>query len=350
VIRKVLLLFLLVVVSSILVLQELERRWQQPLVLPSEGLRLLVQPGEPLRAVANRLHKDGVMPYPDLLAIYARWTGADQQIKHGEYLLTGQLTSATLLDLLQSGKVLQYQVTLPEGITLAQALATLAENEHLQQVLSGLEDPRILQMVKPYLHPEGLFFPDTYHFSRGSTDLELLQRTHGTMLEVLEQEWLGRAAELPYETPYEALIMASIIERETGMPQERAEIAGVFVRRLQQGMRLQTDPTVIYGIGSSFDGNLRRAHLADANNVYNTYRIKGLPPTPIALPGRESIHAALHPAQGTALFFVARGDGGHVFSATLGEHEAAVRKYQLRRKQNYRSSPSPVPSPSSEKH
>ena len=340
-IRKVLLLLLLVVVAGILGLQELERRWQQPLALPAEGQRLLVQPGEPLRAVANSLHGDGVLPYPNLLAYYARWTGADQQIKHGEYLLIGQLTSATLLELLQSGKVLQYQVTLPEGITLAQALDILAANEQLQPVLHGPNDPRILQMVMPYQHPEGLFFPDTYHFSRGATDLELLQRTHAAMVKVLEQEWLARGPELPYETPYEALIMASIIERETGMPQERAEIAGVFVRRLQRGMRLQTDPTIIYGIGSSFDGNLRRTHLADENNVYNTYRINGLPPTPIALPGRESIHAALHPAQGTALFFVARGDGGHVFSATLAEHEAAVRKYQLRRKQNYRSSPKP---------
>ena len=156
---------------------------------------------------------------------------------------------------------------------------------------------------------------------------------------ILEEEWQGRAPYLPYQTPYEALIMASIVERETGLPQERGEIAGVFVRRLQTGMKLQTDPTVIYGLGQAFDGNLRRRHLVDESNPYNSYRHKGLPPTPIALPGRAAIHAALHPVDGTALFFVARGDGGHVFSTTLAEHQRAVRKYQLQRRKDYRSSP-----------
>ena len=338
-IRKLLLFVLLAVLAGILAMQELERRWQAPLSLPVGGMALLVQPGESLRAVAGRLHEDGAMPYPELLILYARWTGADQRIKHGEYLLTSPLTSAQLLHLLQLGKVLQYQVTLPEGITLARAIAVLGDGEHLESVVEGVADPAILKMVEPYENPEGWFFPDTYHFTRGATDLQLLQRANVRMLEVLEEEWQGRAAELPYENPYEALIMASIIERETGLPEERAQIAGVFVRRLQRGMRLQTDPTIIYGLGATFDGNLRRSHLNDDNNLYNTYRIHGLPPTPIALPGRGSIHAALHPADGTALFFVARGDGGHVFSATLAEHQAAVRKYQLQRKKNYRSSP-----------
>lgn len=339
-IRKLLLLLLLAMLAAVLALQELERRWQEPLALPPGGLPLLVQPGDTLRAVAGRLHQDGAMRYPELLILYARWTGADQKIKHGEYLLNAPLTSIELLALLQSGKVLQYQVTLPEGITLQSAIAILADTEQLQSVLhEGASDPRILAMVAPYDSPEGWFFPDTYHFSRNSTDLGLLQRAQARMAEVLAEEWRGRAGELPYETPYEALIMASIIERETGLPEERGEIAGVFVRRLQRGMRLQTDPTVIYGLGDTFDGNLRRSHLRDDNNVYNTYRISGLPPTPIALPGRDSIHAALHPSEGSALYFVARGDGGHVFSDTLAEHQAAVRKYQLRRKKNYRSSP-----------
>jgi UPF0755 protein len=184
-----------------------------------------------------------------------------------------------------------------------------------------------------------LFFPDTYLYSRGTTDLQLLERAHARMLAVLDQEWQDRAADLPYASVYEALIMASIIERETGLPEEREQIAGVFVRRLQQGMRLQTDPTVIYGVGGAFDGNLRRTHLEDDANPYNTYRRDGLPPTPIALPGRASLHAALHPAEGTQLFFVARGDGGHEFSTTLADHERAVRKFQLRRKDDYRSSP-----------
>jgi UPF0755 protein len=337
--RKLLLLFLVVILAGILSAQELERRWQLPLTLPPGGLPLLVQSGESLRAVARRLYKDGALRYPELLILYARWTGADQQIKRGEYLLRHPLTPPQLLNLLQSGKVLQYQVTLPEGITLARAMAILAGGEQLQSVLEGEADPRILEMVEPYENSEGWFFPDTYHFARGSTDLELLRRAHRRMMEVLDEEWENRATELPYESPYDALIMASIIERETGLPEERAQIAGVFVRRLQRGMRLQTDPTVIYGLGTGFDGNLRRSHLNDDSNLYNTYRIHGLPPTPIALPGRDSIHAALHPADGTTLFFVARGDGGHVFSTTLAEHQAAVRKYQLHRKKNYRSSP-----------
>lgn len=338
-IRKLLLLVLLVVLAGILSVRELERRWQQSLALPAEGFLLLIAPGQSVRAVANRLHREGVLAYPDLLILYARWTGIDQQIKHGEYLLSPPLTSRSLLDLLRSGTVVQYQLTLPEGKTLQQAQAILAALPALEFVLEGPDDVRLLELIKPYSDPEGLFFPDTYHYARGTTDLQLLQRAHTKMVEVLAREWEGRAPDLPYESPYEALIMASIIERETGLPQEREQIAGVFVRRLQKGMRLQTDPTVIYGIGGKFDGNLRRSHLDDENNVYNTYRHHGLPPTPIALPGRESIHAALHPAQGPALFFVARGDGGHKFSATLAEHRAAVREFQLRRREDYRSSP-----------
>jgi UPF0755 protein len=339
VIRKLLLIFLLLALGSILALQELERRWQEPLALPADGLAVVVAQGESLRAVANRLHGEGVLPYPNLLIAYGRWTGIDQQIKHGEYLLVDPLDAKMLLELLRSGKVIQYQVTIPEGVTLAQTLDILAAQADLERVLEGPADERIQSLVAPFTHPEGLFFPDTYHYERNTSDLELLQRANQKMLSVLDEEWQGRAEELPYETPYQALIMASIIERETGLPEERQEIAGVFVRRMSRGMRLQTDPTVIYGIGAEFDGNLRRAHLADENNAYNTYRIDGLPPTPIALPGRAAIHAALHPAEGATLFFVARGDGGHVFSTTLREHEAAVRKYQLRRRENYRSSP-----------
>lgn len=340
-IRKLLPLCLLVFLSGVLAFQELERRWQQPLALPPDGLQLVVAPGESLRALANRLNRDGILEYPNLLILYARWTELDQQMKHGEYLLPARLTPLELLELLRRGKVIQYPVTLPEGLNLSQALSVLAEQATLVPVLAGPEDSRLYELVKPYPSPEGLFFPDTYHFSRDTTDFQLLRRAHIRMLQVLDQEWQDRAPDLPYETPYEALIMASIIERETGLPEEREQIAGVFVRRLQQGMRLQTDPTVIYGLGSAFDGNLRRPDLEDESNVYNTYRRDGLPPTPIALPGRASIHAALHPAEGADLYFVARGDGGHVFSTTLAQHEAAVRKYQLQRKQDYRSSPEP---------
>ena len=321
------------------VLHEVQQRWEQPLVIPPEGFVMTVAAGDSLRAVANRLHTQGYMPYPDLLILYGRWSGLDQQIKRGEYLLPEGTTALSLLNLLHSGKVVQYQVTLPEGITLAQALSILQQEDALEKVITDVRDTKIEQLVQPRVSAEGLFFPDSYRYERGDSDWELLQRAHSALQSVLTQEWAQRAAELPYETPYEALIMASIIEKETGAPEEREQIAGVFVRRLQQGMRLQTDPTVIYGLGESFDGNLLRTHLKDAGNPYNSYRHRGLPPTPIALPGRAAIHAALHPAPGDAMYFVATGDGRHVFSATLAEHQRAVRKYQLRRKKDYRSSP-----------
>lgn len=338
-IRKILLLIVLLALCAWFAARELERRWLSPLILPQQGFSLTVAAGDTLRKVVTRLHGEGVLTYPELVVLYGRWTGLDQKIKRGEYLLLPPLTAESLLLLLQSGKVIQYQVTLPEGITLAQALVILAQQTRLEHVLTGPEDPRILELVTPHLLPEGLFFPDTYHYSGGDTDWQILQRARQALAKALEQEWSERAPELPYETAYEALIMASIIERETGLPEEREEIAGVFVRRLQLGMRLQTDPTVIYGLGSDYKGNLRRKHLNDAANPYNSYRHGGLPPTPIALPGRAAIFAAMHPASGDALYFVARGDGGHVFSATLAEHERAVRKYQLRRRENYRSSP-----------
>lgn len=334
-----LLAILFLALLGTLALQELERRWWQPLNIPAQGFPLTVKAGDSLRAVVSALHNEGVLAHPDLVVLYGRWTGLDQQIKRGEYLLPQHATAESMLHLLQSGKVIQYQVTLPEGITLARALAILALQNELVNVLEGPNDARILELVKPRAQPEGLFFPDSYHFARATTDWDIIQRAHGGMQSVLQQEWRGRASDLPYETPYEALIMASIIERETGLVQERKQIAGVFVRRLNKGMRLQTDPTVIYGLGSDYDGNLRRKHLNDGSNPYNSYRHGGLPPTPIALPGRAAIHAALHPAAGDALYFVARGDGGHSFSATLAEHKRAVRKYQLQRRKDYRSSP-----------
>ena len=177
-------------------------------------------------------------------------------------------------------------------------------------------------------HAEGRFMPDTYHFPRGTTDVAFLQRAYETMSSRLDKEWVQRAQGLPYKRPYDALIMASIIEKETALPKERSAIAGVFVRRLERGMRLQTDPTVIYGLGKHFDGNLRRQDLS-SDSPYNTYMHAGLPPTPIALPGRASLHAALHPALGDALYFVARGDGSHVFSSSLAAHNKAVRRYQI---------------------
>lgn len=318
---------------------ELQRRWSAPLEIGEEGYVLVVDAGESLGSVADRLQRDGVFAYPWMLRGYGRWSGADQKIRRGEFRVPAGTTPGSLLLLLERGRVIQYQVTLPEGITLATALEVLADQGPLRRELDGPADPRLLELVAPAASAEGQFFPDTYHYDRGASDWQILQRAHEAMQQALAAEWSQRAPGLPYETPYEALIMASIIERETGLEEERGQIAGVFVRRLQRGMRLQTDPTVIYGLGAEFDGNLTRRHLADDSNLFNTYRHGGLPPSPIALPGRASIRAALQPEEGDALFFVARGDGGHVFSATLAEHERAVRKYQLSRRDDYRSSP-----------
>ncbi|MFT6165275.1 MAG: UPF0755 protein [Zhongshania aliphaticivorans] len=233
-----------------------------------------------------------------------------------------------------------------EGWTLAQLLRYLETQDLLEkQELSQNADLWAqLNITEPMAQePEGLFFPDTYDYYRGDKVSLILTRAYQRMQRVLADEWEARADNLPYANPYEALIMASIIEKETGVAYERAEIAGVFVRRLQTGMRLQTDPTVIYGLGDSYQGNLRGSHLRDDSNTYNTYRQNGLPPSPIALAGREAIYAALHPADGDAVFFVAKGDGTHYFSATLKEHEAAVKRYQVqKRRADYRSAP-PLP-------
>jgi UPF0755 protein len=322
-----------------LTVQQLQQRWAAPLSLPPEGLALTVASGDSLRAIAGDLHAAGIVDNPLLLRAYGRWTGLDQQIKRGEYRLQPPLTAEGLLRALVAGKVVSYQVTLPEGITLRQALALLSKAEALDIDVKGVDDERLRSLAGDRPSAEGLFLPESYRYERGDSDWDILQRAHAALNTVLAEAWQQRADGLPYESPYEALIMASIVERETGVPEERAEIAGVFVRRMQRGMRLQTDPTIIYGLGESFDGNLRRVHLNDPNNIYNTYRHHGLPPTPIALPGKAAIEAALNPAEGDSLFFVARGDGSHIFSSNLEDHQRAVRRYQLQRRADYRSSP-----------
>ncbi|NQD79460.1 endolytic transglycosylase MltG, partial [Pseudomonas sp. CrR14] len=231
---------------------------------------------------------------------------------------------------------------LVEGWSFRQVRAALARQDKLELTLSKLSDDEIMaKLGQPGLNPEGRFFPDTYRYVRGMSDLDLLKQAHKRLQVVLDEEWANRSESLPYKNPYEALIMASMIEKETGVPEERGEIAGVFVRRLAIGMRLQTDPTVIFGLGERYQGRITRAHLREPT-PYNTYTIDGMPPTPIALVGREAIHAALHPVAGKALYFVARGDGSHVFSETLDAHNRAVREYQLKRRADYRSSPAPT--------
>lgn len=311
----------------------------RPLAIPPSGAVITMQPGESLGQFLSGLVAQGYLESSRPLAIWARWRGLDRRVKAGEYRISEGTSGAALLELLAEGAVLSYQITLPEGITLAEALRRLHNDDRLAKVLEGPTDPALLELVAPHSNPEGLFLPETYQFVRGDSDLDILVRAHRLLQDALQQAWASRARDLPFDTPYEGLILASIVERETAVASERDAIAGVFVRRLQRGMRLQTDPTVIYGLGDAFDGNLTRKHLADRENPWNTYVLQGLPPTPIALPGRAALNAALHPLEGQALYFVARGDGYHAFSETLDEHNARVREFQLTRRRDYRSTP-----------
>ncbi|MBB3191566.1 endolytic transglycosylase MltG [Halomonas cerina] len=249
------------------------------------------------------------------------------ELRPGEYRLTPGMSGRELLGLLDRHERITYPLTVPEGWTFAQMRAALAAAEKLEHRTTGLSDAEVMaRLGREGLHPEGRFFPDTYRYHKGVSDLALLRQAMERMDRILAEIWTGRAEDLPLETPDEALILASLIERETGVAGERRRIAGVFTRRLERGMRLQTDPTVIYGMGERFDGNITRADLREAT-PYNTYVIEGLPPTPIALPGRASLEAAVDPADGEALYFVARGDGSHHFSRTLREHNNAVNRY-----------------------
>ena len=302
----------------------------QPLPIGATGVTVTLAPGSSLRRLARDLVERDLLENPYYLRFLARLRGQANRLQAGEYHVPRGTTPTALLEQLTSGRVIQYPLTLIEGWTFSQVLAALAADTRLRQTLDGMEPHEVMaQLGQPEQHPEGRFYPDTYHFPRGTSDLQFLRRAYQTMQQVLAEEWSGRQPELPLATPDEALTLASIIEKETGLAGERREIAGVFVRRLRRGMKLQTDPTVIYGLGPKFDGNLRRRDLERAT-PYNTYVHPGLPPTPIAMPGRDSIHAALHPADGQSLYFVARGDGSHQFSRTLAEHNRAVRKYQLK--------------------
>ena len=297
-----------------------------------------IPPGASLTSQARKMAERGILTFPRVLTAYARLSG-QTAIKAGEYQLEQGDTPRDLLTMWVEGDVIQYSVTFPEGLRFSEWLVLLGRVEKLDHLLTGKTGQAVLAELGLELeHPEGWFFPDTYSYRAGDTDRDILLRAHDRMEQVLAEEWQNRADGLPYASAYEALIMASIIEKETGVPEERGEIAGVFVRRLQKGMRLQTDPTVIYGLGDAYRGNIRRRHLLEHSD-YNTYRIDGLPPTPIAMPGREAIHAALHPEEGDSLFFVAKGDGSHYFSTTLEEHRKAVQEFQLKRRSDYRSQP-----------
>lgn len=288
-----------------------------------------IEPGTSVHRVAEELAAAGYIDRPLYFRLSARATGAARKIQAGEYLIEPATTPYRLLQKFVSGDVRTYTLTVIEGWTFARMMQAVRDHEMIRQTLEDNDPGAIMAALgQPEQHPEGRFFPETYQFARGTPDLDVLQRAHARMQRVLEEEWAGRADDLPLDTPYEALILASIVERETGVPDERARISGVFVERLERGMRLQTDPTVIYGLGDDFDGNLRFRDLR-RDTPYNTYTRGGLPPTPIALPSRASIHASLHPERRGELYFVSTGDGRHVFSKTLEEHNEAVIEYQL---------------------
>ncbi|WP_286238590.1 endolytic transglycosylase MltG [Neptuniibacter halophilus] len=273
------------------------------------------------------------------MRFYGRHSGLAEQIKAGEYALAVGLTPRSFLQLVTSGRSINYSFTIIEGSNLKSLLESLAAAPHIEDDISALSVEALSDKLGlEHKHPEGLFLAETYSYEKNTPASVLLKRANNHLVTALDETWQKRAEKLPYKNAYEALIMASIVEKETARADERPVIAGVFVRRLNKKMRLQTDPTVIYGMGDDYKGNIRRSDLRKPT-PYNTYVIPALPPTPIAMVGREAIEAALHPADGKALFFVAKGDGSHYFSATLKEHNAAVRRYQLSRRKDYRSSP-----------
>lgn len=300
-----------------------------PLAVPADGYVLEVRPGDSLTGVARRLADAGVLRLPAALAAWGRWSGQAARIRAGEYALRAGITPTALLDQLVAGDVILHTVTLVEGRTVRELLATLRANPALAPTITATTATELAAELGLGIDSaEGRFFPDTYSFPRGTTDRAILLQAHAAMERALADAWASRAPDSPLATPDDLLVLASIVERETALASERPRIAGVFARRLALGMRLQADPTVIYGLGPAFDGNLRRADL-ERDTPFNTYTRTGLPPTPIALPGAAALAAAARPAPGDALYFVAtgRGDGSHRFSSTLAEHNRAVQAF-----------------------
>lgn len=306
-----------------------------PLQVPEAGSRLEIAVGTPFSRVSDELAERGILSHPTFFRIHARLSGKAGSIHAGEYDLEEGVTPVTLLEKLVSGEVRLYSFTIVEGWTFKELMSAIQSDPVIETTLVYEDWPALLESLgSEFEHPEGLFLPETYRFPRGTTDVGLLRQAHGLLNRVLDDAWDRRANELPLRSPYEALILASIVEKETALASERPKIAGVFVRRLLAGMRLQTDPTVIYGLGDEFDGNLTRRHLR-TDTPYNTYTRGGLPPTPIALPGKDAIEAALNPEDGSELYFVATGlgDGSHKFSDTKEQHDQAVREFLARQRE-----------------
>ncbi|MFT7371371.1 MAG: UPF0755 protein [Oleiphilaceae bacterium] len=312
---------------------------KSPLNLPDSNLVLEIKRGDSLNKVLIKLTKMEVLSSSLIAKIYAREKNLANRIKTGEFLLKQGVTIPRLFELITSNQQISYNIQFIEGSTFDQVKRVLASTPKLIHHLEGKSDAEILKVLNlgtAINHLEGQFYPDTYTFVKNDSDIAILKRAHLRLQKILKEEWQKKDKNLPLKTPYDALILASIIEKETGAAHERSEISGVFIRRLNMGMRLQTDPTVIYGLGERYAGNLTRKHLKETT-PYNTYRINGLPPTPIAIVGQDAIHAAINPKVGKSLFFVAKGDGTHQFSETMQAHNIAVQEFQLKRREDYRS-------------
>lgn len=315
-----------------------QRFLEAPLTVTEHGELFEIPSGTTFAEICNKLAARGITDKPALLRWYGRWTEQAQAVQAGEYLIKAGTTPVSLLEQFTSGAVQLYSFTIVEGWNHRDLLSALQNQAEIKATMTADQWPELLaELGAEVASAEGLFLPETYHFPRGASDQQLLGQAYKLMQATLAEEWAERSEQSIVDTPYEALILASIVEKETARADERERIAGVFTRRIKKKMRLQTDPTVIYGIGPEFNGNLTRTNL-QTDTPYNTYTRHGLPPTPIAMPGRAAIHAALNPASGDELFFVATGlgDGSHAFSVTIEEHEAAVQEYLKRLRQNHR--------------
>lgn len=300
----------------------------RPQSLPSMPFEFSIVAGSSLKSVAHQLALAQVLPSETLFVMLARGLAKADKVKVGDYALAHPVSMVELLNIISTGQVQQSQISAIEGWSFKQFRAAVDAHADLKHTTQAMPASQLLLAIgATETQPEGLFFPDTYFFAKGSSDIQIYKRAYQTMQQHLHAAWATRAADLPLRTPYEALTLASIVEKETGTPSDRPMIAGVFINRLRLGMLLQTDPTVIYGIGAKFDGNIRRKDLLH-DTPYNTYTRAGLTPTPIALPGLAALQATLHPAQTDALYFVARGDGSSKFSSSLDEHNRAVNQYQ----------------------
>ena len=308
-----------------------QRAMERPLQIGAEPLVYTVPRGTSISHISRDLETAGIVESALRLELQARWSGAASRIKAGEYALNPGLTPLGLLDLLVEGTVVQHPFTIVEGWTFRDLRQRINQSPVFEQTLHGLSDDEVMTRLGfEGVHPEGRFFPETFYFPTGSTDVQLLQRAFRAMSAYLKSAWARRTGDLPLSSPDEVLVLASIVEKETGAAEERARIAGVFMSRLRRGMRLETDPTVIYGMGDRFDGNLTKADLR-RDTPYNTYTRKGLPPTPIAIASAAAIDAVVAPVEDGSLYFVSKGDGRHVFSTSYEDHRAAVRRYQLRK-------------------